>query len=91
MIEPADIFFVVTSVAIVVVSTIIVWGGVLLIRILRNIQHISRRAMVEGDRIVDDVDNLRAEIKKEGTNIMHFFHSLGMIFSRTRKTKKTKA
>lgn len=88
--EPADLFFFITTLAVVVVSAIIIWVGILLIKVLRNIQYISHKARMESDRISDDVDSLRAGIKKEGVTILHFFHSLGMLFSRPRKAKKTK-
>lgn len=86
--EPADIFFIITSIGVIAVSVIVVWIGVLLIRTLRNIQYISKRARNESDKLIQDVDTLRTEIKKEGTTVLRFFHSLGMLFFRRTKKKK---
>ncbi len=86
----ADIFFAVASLGFILIVTLFVWGSILIIGIVQDVRHISRRARQESDRIVDDVDDLRSEIKKESKHITHFFHSLGMIFSKTAQGKKAK-
>ena len=85
--EPTDILILIISLAIGIVSVIMTWAGILIIRTLRNIQYISRKARKEGDKLIDDVDAMRTKIKNEGKTFLHSFSSLGMLFSRGKKKK----
>jgi hypothetical protein len=88
--DSADIFFVIASAGFIIVGILVVWGGILAVGILKDVRYISRRAKQESDRIVEDVGDLRSEIKKESKHVIHFFHSLGMLFSRTAHRRKVK-
>ncbi len=83
--ESADIFFAITSAAIIIISALAAWAGVLVIRTLKDINKISQNARRESEKIVEDVNSLRNEIKREGTTILHFFRSIGMLLSRKKK------
>ncbi len=86
----ADIFFFITSVAVFV--SIIGMGIIMfyIIRILKDMKHISKKVSEEGDNIIGDVEYLREAAKSEGMkikNIAGFFISL---FTRRRKKEKAK-
>ena len=75
----ADIFFFITTIAVVVVSLVVVIVAIYLIRILKDLKHISARAKVEGDELMEDIKNLRENVKIQGAglkNISRFFSSL---------------
>jgi hypothetical protein len=75
----ADIFFFVTTIFIVVITAVIVVASVYIIGILRDLREISAKAKIEGEQILEDVKNLRENVKQEGANlkqISRFFSSL---------------
>lgn len=57
----ADIFFVIASAATVIVSIAIVIAALYLIRVLRDARDISVMIKEESGRVIQDVENLRAE------------------------------
>lgn len=74
-----DIFFFITSIAVVVLTVLV---GVLLvyfIRISRNIHHISDKVRAETDVISEELGELRRNIRKEGVRIKHFAKFFGTI------------
>ena len=62
----ADIFFFVTTAAIMVLTIVIVIALVFFIQILRDVRHVSKRAREESDRFLTDMEDLRRFLKKEG-------------------------
>ncbi|MEK7180344.1 MAG: hypothetical protein AAB706_02620 [Patescibacteria group bacterium] len=62
----SDIFFFVATVALVLVSLIVVIAFIYLIRILSDIYHLSHKIREEGEGMVDDVHSFRMKVKKEG-------------------------
>jgi hypothetical protein len=74
----ADIFFFVTTVAVVAVTICLVYAGYYLIRILRNVR--------------EDLGDLRTNIREEGMKVKHFtgFFSqvMGKRAARTRARKE---
>jgi membrane protein implicated in regulation of membrane protease activity len=86
----ADIFFFITSIAVVVSAIGVVIVAVYVIRILRDMKHISKKVSEEGDKIIGDVEYLREAAKAEGIklkNVTDFFFSL---FARRHKKEKIK-
>ncbi len=61
-----DVFFVVATLAVVVVACML--GVVLfyIIRILRNVDHVSQIVSDEGDMVRGDLAQMREAIKREG-------------------------
>jgi len=75
----ADVFFFITSISIFIVTVIIVIAAFYIIKILRDLKHISERAKTEGDELLDDMKKLRENVKIQGAglkNISKFFSSL---------------
>ena len=78
----ADLFFFITSIAIVLVTIGILMALFFFIQILRDVRYTSRRIREETDRIVSDVDNLKGLVG----GVLHLFRGK----PRTRKAKPKK-
>jgi biopolymer transport protein ExbB/TolQ len=75
----ADVFFFVTTIFIVVVTAAIFVASIYVISILKDLKVISQKARIEGEEIIEDVKNLRENVKREGANlkqISRFFSAL---------------
>lgn len=59
----ADIFFFVTTAVVVVLGILIVVALIYVLRILRNIDDISRKVKEEGSEIIQDVHELRRDLR----------------------------
>lgn len=75
----ADIFFFITTVAIVVVTIAIVIALLVFIQILRDVRHVSKRAREESDRVLSDMEDLRRFLKKEGKRAIDIKEMVGSI------------
>lgn len=62
----SDVFFFITSVAVVMVTAAIIVIAFYVVKILSDLKHIMRRAKHETELIVEDIDNLRGNVKREG-------------------------
>jgi uncharacterized protein YoxC len=72
----ADVFFFVTTIAVILVTIGLVVGMIYLMSILRTIKRISRRAEKTADMVADDIVELRNVIKEEGLSakrVLGFF------------------
>ena len=61
----SDTFFFVATIAIVLITALIVWGFVYIIRILKNIKEFTDTAKAEGRAIISDIKEVRSVIKSE--------------------------
>ena len=86
----ADIFFFITSIAVVVFTIGAVIVAVYVIRILKDMKHISKKVSEEGDKIIGDVEYLREAAKAEGMKIKNVADFFSGIFSRRKKREKAK-
>jgi len=68
-----DIFFFITTVAVVTLA--LLFGSLLvyLIRIARTVDDITRKIRAETDIIVQEVSELRRNIRKDGVKLKHFW------------------
>ncbi len=66
----ADIFFLITSFAVIVGGICIAIISVYLIRILKDVKAITKEAKKEVEKIVSDVDELRIDLKEEGDKLI---------------------
>jgi len=84
----ADIFFFISTVVLVFVGILAVVALYYVIRILRDIDEVSKKAKVEASEIIDDVRLIRAKVKEQG---MKAAGIVGFIskFIRKKKHKKT--
>ncbi|MDP2665333.1 MAG: hypothetical protein Q8P23_01635 [bacterium] len=80
-----DIFFVVATVAVVVLAfftAFVLWR---LERVLRNIEHISEQVAAESDDIRQDLAGLRNDIKQGKGRLKSLFSFLGKFGKRASK------
>ena len=78
----ADLFFFITSIAIVVITIAVLMALFYFIQILRDVRYATKRIREETDRIVSDVDNLKELVG----GVLHIFQGK----PRTRKAKPKK-
>lgn len=84
----ADIFFFISTIALVLVSTGIVIVLIYIIKILRNIRDISDRVKEESTEIMADVKILRKNLRDEGLKWKHVIDLVRNFF--VRKGSKVK-
>ena len=75
----ADLFFFITSIAIVLITIAILMALFFFIQILRDVRYTTKRIREETDRIVSDVDNLKELVG----GVLH-------IFRRKKRSRKAK-
>ena len=81
----SDIFFVVTTFAVIFVSVALVVALVYIIRILKDMKILSRKARDEGEKILEDVAEFRQDAKEKGASLSKIFSFLG--FTKKKKSK----
>ena len=84
----ADIFFFITSIAIVVLGSFLIVLFIYIIGILRDVKDISHRAKRESELIAEDIAEFRTTVRQQGANIKHIVNFLKKIGGRTSKNKK---
>ena len=62
----ADIFFMITTIAVCAVSVVAIWVLVHLVKILRNVEDISETVKKETQKFSQDIDGVREHIKQSG-------------------------
>ncbi|MDQ5950678.1 MAG: hypothetical protein QG585_620 [Patescibacteria group bacterium] len=83
----ADIFFFITTVAVVVFSLL---GAIMLfygIKIARDIQKIAEIARRESEEIIKDIDDVRGAFKQKVVSLIGILSSIGLF----RKKKRSKS
>jgi uncharacterized protein YoxC len=78
----ADIFFFISTIALVIISIGIVISLVYVIRILRNVSEVSDKVKEESTEILSDVKELRGTIKKEGFKMKHAVKFMKGLFTK---------
>ena len=86
----ADIFFFITSIAVAISTIGVMVVAVYVVRILRDMKHISKKVSEEGDKIIEDVEYLRETAKTEGMKIKNVADFFMNLFARRHKKEKTK-
>ena len=79
-----DVFFFVTSIAVVLIAVILAIALIYLIRILRDIKHISKKAKAGADILGDELEGLRANVKEQGFRLRHFFRFLKNVYKKNK-------
>ena len=82
----SEIFFFITSIAVVILTILIGIIAAYLIRILRNVDDISAKAKEEAALIKEDVADLRQNIRDEGIKVKSFVSFFNKL--KGRKNKK---
>jgi Na+-transporting NADH:ubiquinone oxidoreductase subunit NqrC len=93
----ADIFFFITTIAVILVTLVAVIVLVYVVIILKDIRRLSRTIKQEGEEIIQDVHVFREEVKEEAKYSMKntssttaaFFNLIANLFAR-RKSQNYK-
>lgn len=84
----ADIFFFVSTIALIFISIGIAIALVYVIKILRNVSDVSDKVKDESTEILADIKELRGDIKKEGFRLHYVSNFFARLFGRRAKSKK---
>jgi hypothetical protein len=82
-----DVFFAVTTVAVLVLSIL---GGIVFLRVLRilkTLERILEIAEKETERVRDDLEGLRAKAKRDGLKLRHVVSFLGGLTKSKKRSK----
>lgn len=85
-----DVFFVVTTVAVIAVAVLLCVALYRILNILRNVEHVSKIVSDEGDLMRSDIAEMRMAIKREGFKLTHlarFARKRAESFMRPRKKR----
>lgn len=80
-----DIFFFVTTLAVVIVAALAAYALYLIVRILRNVERLSETVSDEAVLIKGDLDDMRAQVRAEGFKWAHLAR-----FARSQLTRLVK-
>ncbi|MDP2650332.1 MAG: hypothetical protein Q8P16_02085 [bacterium] len=83
-----DVFFFITTTAVVVVGVLLALVLFRVYRILRKIEHISQNVSEESDALRKDVGVLRERVREEGIKWTHVNEFARSVFKRTVKRLK---
>ena len=86
-----DIFFFVTTVAVIVLAfftAFVLWR---LERVLKNVEHISQQVAEESDDVRRDIDEMRSDIRRGSSRLKAFFEFLQKFTKRKAKAKTKKS
>lgn len=89
-IAQSNIFFIVTTISVVVLSLLLAFVLVQLIRILRNVREVSETIKVEGKNIITDISSLRNNLKEKGRSMSQMASFVGMAQKFKKKATKKK-
>ena len=84
----ADIFFFISSVAVVLVSICFIIISIYLVRILKDLKILSQKAKDEGEQILDDIKIIRQDVENKGVKVGQFFSFLLNFLSPVKKSSK---
>lgn len=82
-----DIFFFITSVATILLTLLAIIIAIYLIKILKDIKYISNKAKLESEKISEDIDQFRQNVRAEGFKIKHAINFISSIFHKHKKGK----
>lgn len=86
----ADIFFFISSVAVIVFTICTVIVMIYVTRILRDMKHISQMMSQESDKLLGDIGSLRETIEEEGAKVKTIANFFLKIFTHRRKNRDLK-
>lgn len=87
-IAKSDMFFFVTTIAVIVLTLVLVIALAYVIRIASDIKYIAHRAKQETDEIADDLKSARETLKSKGKTIATILSSLWILRSKRRSKSK---
>ncbi len=83
----ADIFFLITSIAVVCLTICLIVVTVFLVRILRDVKHISETVDEESTKIAGDIEKVRLTANAQVEKLKMFGALIPRFFTRKHKAK----
>jgi hypothetical protein len=80
-----DIFFFITSIAVVVLTALVATAFYYILKILNDIKYIANKAKTESDLLAEDLHELRSNVKTEGAKLKHFASFFTSIYKRNKR------
>jgi len=84
-----DIFFVVSTLAVVVLAVLLAVALIRVLRILKKVDQISDIAIEESEHIRDDIDEVRASVKDGASRIGQLLGLAASVKKPKRRTRKS--
>ena len=84
-----DIFFVVTTIATLLITVLLVAVLIRVLRILKNVEDISELVEEEGKQLRQDLAGIRKNVRDEGLRVKHFLELIGLGAPKRKRTKKS--
>jgi hypothetical protein len=78
----SDIFFFVTTIAVVIFTVGLLVAFVYIFRILKNLRDISTIVRTETYWLAEDIDNVRFKFQRDGFDVTDLFRFFKQIFNR---------
>lgn len=82
-----DVFFFVTTVVVVVLALLLAILTVYIIKIVKDIKYITKKAKAEADLISQDLSDLRENMRSKGGKFKHFASFFYNIYKNHKKDK----
>ena len=86
----ADVFFFITTMAVIAVALGFIIALFYLVRILRNIYKVSDKIKEESTEILDDIKNARHSLKKDGLKFRDMVNFFKRFFGKRKLKEKEK-
>jgi hypothetical protein len=83
----SEIFFIVTTVAVVIITLVISVAALYILKILRDIKFVVNLIKNEAGNVTEDIADLRTHFKSQGLTLMGLLGVGKKIFDRRRKKK----
>lgn len=83
----ADIFFFVTTIAVIVVAMALAIALVYLVRILNDVKRIAEQVREETVLFREDIRDLRGQVRNEGFKLRGFLDLITGFFGKKKKTR----
>jgi hypothetical protein len=80
-----DIFFFVTTIAVILLTVIAAVGLIYLVKILRDVKYISKKAKTEADILSGELSQLRENVKENGSKLKYFISFFNNIYKKSKK------
>lgn len=80
-----DIFFFVTTIAVVVLTILLAILIIYIIKISKDIKYITRKAKSEADIISGELSELRENVKEQGAKLKFFSSFFSNIYKKSKK------
>ncbi len=81
------VFFFLTSLAVVVLTVLLALILYRVLRILKNVEHISKQVSDEADAVKEDIRYMREMVRREGMKAAHVFQFITSLGGRRAKRK----